>query len=74
MDIFAEIKLAPIVSMIFWSMLSLAIFVAALAILDRLSPFSLTKEIGEDHNVALGVIVGCVMLGLSIIIASNLRS
>ena len=74
MDLFADIRLAAVVSTLFWSLLSVGIFVAAFAILDRISPFSIRKEIGDDHNVALGVIVGSVILGLAIILAAILSS
>ena len=33
-------------------------------------PFSLRKEIEEDQNVALGVVIGAVILGLAHIIAA----
>ncbi len=45
----------------------------AYAIIEKLSPFSVRKEISEDHNVALGIIIGSVILGLSIIIASAMH-
>ncbi|MCU0847117.1 MAG: DUF350 domain-containing protein [Spirochaetes bacterium] len=34
------------------------------------SPFSVKKEIEDDQNVALGIIIGAVIIGLSIIIGS----
>ena len=38
--------------------------------MEKLTPFSVVKEIEEDQNVALAVIVGAVVLGISIIIAA----
>ncbi len=38
--------------------------------IKRLMPFSVTKEIAEDQNVAQAIIIGSVILGLSIIIAA----
>ena len=32
------------------------------------------KEIAEDHNVALGIILGAFIIGLSIIISSAISS
>lgn len=39
-------------------------------LIKRLMPFSVTKEIEEDQNVALAIIIASVILGLSIIIAA----
>ena len=39
-----------------------------------ISPFSVKKEIEDDQNVALGVIMGAVIIGISIIIAGVLMS
>jgi len=38
--------------------------------MGRLSPFSLVKEIEEDHNTAAAIVMGAVLLGMSIIIAA----
>ena len=34
------------------------------------TPFSIKKEIEDDQNISLGIIIGAVILGISIIIAS----
>lgn len=39
-------------------------------IMARLSPFSLVKEIEEDHNTAAAIVMGAILLGMSIIIAA----
>ena len=39
-------------------------------LMSKLSPFSIKKEIEEDQNVALAVIMGAVIIGMSIIIAA----
>lgn len=36
----------------------------------KVAPFPVIKEIEEDQNVALAILMGAVMLGLSIIIAA----
>lgn len=42
-------------------------------LMEKLSPFSLMKEIEEDQNVALGVVMGSVVVGISLIIAAAIR-
>jgi putative membrane protein len=39
-------------------------------IMGRLSPFSLVKEIEEDHNTAAAIVMGAVLIGMSLIIAA----
>ena len=37
-------------------------------LLPRVLPFSLKKEILEDENTALGIVIGAIVLGMAIII------
>lgn len=46
------------------------VFALAFLLMVKLAPFSVKKEIEEDQNIALGIIMGSVLLGLAIIIAS----
>lgn len=42
-------------------------------ILVRVSPFSIRKEIEEDQNISLGIIIGAAFIGIAIIIAAAIR-
>lgn len=53
-----------------FSALGLVIFAASVWILSRCLPFSLRREIEEDQNTAVGVIIGAMMIGVAIIIAA----
>jgi putative membrane protein len=46
------------------------VFTLAFLLMVRLAPFSVKKELEEDQNIALAIIMGSVLLGLAIIIAS----
>ncbi len=48
-------------------------FGIAFWIIVKITPFSMRKEIEEDQNVALAILIGSVMLGLSIIIAATIH-
>lgn len=48
----------------------LVVFALAFWIIQKATPFSVRKEIEEDHNIALAVIVGSVILGIAIIIGA----
>ena len=45
-------------------------FTVALIAMARFAPFSLHKEIEEDQNVAVGIVMGAILLGLAHIIAA----
>jgi uncharacterized membrane protein YjfL (UPF0719 family) len=55
---------------IVYSAIGIAMFALSFALIAKLSPFSIRKEIEEDQNVALAILIGAVILGLSIIIAA----
>ncbi len=55
---------------IIFSLIGIAVLGVCFKLMSKLSPFSLKKEIEEDQNVALAVIMGAVIIGMSIIIAA----
>ena len=52
------------------SLMGIVIFALDFAIMLKLSPFSVTKEIEEDQNTSLGIIYGSVFISLAIIISA----
>lgn len=57
-------------STIVYSLVGLAMFALAYKVLGFMMPFSIRKELEEDQNTALGIVLGSMMLGLAIIIAA----
>jgi putative membrane protein len=53
-----------------YAMLGIAIFALSFYIWDKLTPHDLFKEIVEDKNIALAIMVGFMSLGMCIIIAA----
>jgi putative membrane protein len=66
MNLLGEHLLAAVV----FSIVGIVVFFICLLVMEKLAPFSIIKEIGEEHNEALGMIVGAMVLGISIIIAA----
>jgi putative membrane protein len=64
-DVLDQITVAAL-----FALLGMALFGLAWFIVVKISPFSIRKEIEEDQNTSLGIILGCVILGISIIIAA----
>ncbi len=65
--------LPVLVTTIVFVLLGLLIFAVAFIIIIYVSPFSVKKEIEEDQNTSLGIIIGSVILGIAIIIAAAIH-
>jgi uncharacterized membrane protein YjfL (UPF0719 family) len=65
MDIVRNIEAALI-----FAFIGIVVFVTAFAVIDKMTPYHLWKEIVEDHNLALAVLVGAMSIGMCIIIAA----
>ena len=52
------------------SLMGIIIFSIAFALMVKISPFSVKKEIEEDQNTSLGIIYGSVFIALAIIISA----
>ncbi len=59
-----------IIGVVVYSALGLAVLLIGFKVFDKATPFSLNKEIAEDNNVAAGVVVAGIMIGLGIIVAA----
>ena len=67
-----EHMIRPLAMAFVFGIVGMALFCVFIAILIRIAPFSLRKEIEEDQNVAVGVIVASMILGIALIIAAAL--
>lgn len=70
MDFGTELGKPLLLSVVF-TVVGIIIFGIAIWVIDRVTPFSLRKEIEEDQNVALAIVVGSMILGIAIILAST---
>ena len=64
---------APIINSILYSILGVVIFCIGFVIIDKLTPYHLWKELTEDNNVALAIVVGFGILGICTIIAAAIH-
>ena len=53
-----------------YSGVGMLVFSVFFVIIVKLAPFPVIKEIEEDQNIALAILMGSVMIGLAIIIAA----
>ncbi|MCA9627852.1 MAG: DUF350 domain-containing protein [Myxococcales bacterium] len=59
-----------LVASLVYCLIGVVMFAISFMIIKMVTPFSIRKEIEEDQNTALAVLIGSVILGLSIIIAA----
>ena len=59
-----------IVATLIFTFIGLLLFALAFFIIVKASPFSIRKELEEDHNTALAIVIGAVILGIALIVAA----
>jgi putative membrane protein len=65
MDIAHNIEAALV-----FAFIGIAVFVLSFLIIDRLTPYDLWREIVQEKNMALAVLIGAMSIGVCIIIAA----
>lgn len=63
---------AAISSAVFAS-IGIAVFALAFWLMTKIAPFSVRKEIEEDQNTSLGIIIGSVIIGIALIISAAIH-
>jgi putative membrane protein len=59
-----------IISSTAFAAIGVVVFAFAFWLMTRIAPFSIRKEIEEDQNTALAIIMAGVLIGISLIIAA----
>jgi len=65
--------LSNLVAAVVFAVLGITVLIVAFVIVDRLTPFTLWREIIDEHNTALAILIGAIALGMSIIIAAAIH-
>lgn len=74
MDGYIASQLPEIVSTILFTFIGVLMMWACWWVITRMAPFSLIKEIEEDQNIALAVLIGSVFVSLALIIGAVIIS
>jgi putative membrane protein len=65
--------LTNLLAAVVFAALGIVVFAISFMVLDRMTPYSLWREIVERQNTALAILIGLVSLGLGIIIAAAIH-
>lgn len=61
---------AHLIAAVVFSLIGIVVFAISLFVMEKSTKFSIVHEIVEEHNQAMAIIVGAIVLGISIIIAA----
>lgn len=67
------LKLGAIVGSLVFALMGVLIFWLCFVIIDKITPYDLWSEIIEKQNLALGLVVAALCLGISIIVAAAIH-
>ncbi len=56
-----------------WAVFGLVLFGVSAFVAEKVTPFSIQKEISEKQNTALAVVLGAMFIGISLIIAAAIK-
>jgi putative membrane protein len=69
----ADTLAANVIAALIFALLGITVLVVSLIVFDRLTPYRLWKEIIDEHNTALAILLGAIALGMSIIVAAAIH-
>jgi len=67
------VPLGNVIAALVFASIGIFIFIVAFMVMDRLTPYHLWKEIVQEHNMALAILVGAMSLGICLIIAAAIH-
>jgi uncharacterized membrane protein YjfL (UPF0719 family) len=56
-----------------YSVLGVVVFWVAFMIIDKLTPYDLWRELVEERNTALAIVIAAMCLGIAMIVASAIH-
>lgn len=64
---------AHALSTVLFVLLGLVFFGIAFWIITKVAPFSVRKEIEDDQNTALAIVIGSVIIGIALIVSAAVQ-
>ena len=72
-----DLDLSPfiktVVASIVYSLVGVVVFALSFVVIKLVTPFSIRKEIEQDHNTALAIVIGSIILGIALIISAAIH-
>lgn len=68
-----EAILNAVVESVVFSAIGMMFFGIAFLLINKIAPFSIRKEIEDDQNTALGIVIGSVIIGVAMIVSAAMH-
>jgi putative membrane protein len=62
-----------IIETLAFTLIGLILFAIAFWIIVKVSPFSIRKELEDDQNIALGIVIASVIIGIALIVSAAIH-
>jgi putative membrane protein len=62
-----------LIETVVFSFVGIVACILCFIVVIRICPFSIRKEIEQDQNTSLGIIIGAAIIGIAMIISSAMR-
>lgn len=62
-----------VIQTLVFTAIGLVLFGLAFWIMDKVTPFSLRKELEEDQNTALAIVLASVIIGIALIVSAAIH-
>lgn len=72
MDVLEQIGRQFLVTLGF-TLMGLIAFALAFGLIIKMTPFSMRKELEEDHNVAFAIVIASVIIGIAMIVSATVH-
>lgn len=59
-----------LISTLAFSLLGIVLFALAYWALEKVTPFSVRKELEEDQNIAIAIVIAAVIIGIAMIVSA----
>ena len=63
----------PVLSTVLIGVVAILMLGASIFVMEKVTPFSIKKELEEDHNNAMAIVMGAVVIGVALVIAAVAR-
>ena len=70
MDLKLDWLVHALISSSVFTVVGIAFFVLAYILVQKFVPFSIRKEIEEDHNTAMAIVLAAIIIGIAMIVSA----
>jgi uncharacterized membrane protein YjfL (UPF0719 family) len=62
-----------VISALIYATLGIVVFFLILGLIEKITNYSISHKIAQENNIALGIVLGSIILSVGLIISSAIR-